>query len=115
MRLAKTTFATGLVMAACTAQAAIPMLYEEQLARQEEKLIIASPIAGIENSLWFDYRIDVTEAQKELASDLRRASDLEDRRDAWEEYARELRHERLDYVHDMAKRGYRQGVVTIGN
>lgn len=96
-----------------TAQAALPALYEEQLARAEEKLIFTTPIAGIENSLWFDYRIDITEAQKELTSDLRRASDVEDRRDAWSEYAHELGHERKDYIHDMAKRGYRQGTVYL--
>ena len=88
-------------------------LAEEQLARAEEARLLTAPIAGIENNLWFDYRLDITEAQKELASDLRRASDLEDRRDAWEEYARELKHEREDYIHDMAKRGYRQGTVYI--
>ncbi|MXO67462.1 hypothetical protein GRI72_01270 [Altererythrobacter marinus] len=95
------------------ATAAMPVLAEEQLARAEEARILTGPIAGIENNLWFDYRLDITEAQKELASDLRRASDIEDRRDAWEEYARELKHEREDYIHDMAKRGYRQGTVYI--
>lgn len=98
---------------AAAATAAAPMLHEEAVARTEESLILVSPIAGIENALWFDYRIDVTEAQKELTSDLARASDLEDRRDAWEEYARELKHEREDYIHDMAKRGYRYGRVII--
>lgn len=93
---------------------ATAILYEETMAREEEQRILTHPIAGIENSLWFDYRIDVTEAQKELSSDLRRASDVEDLRDAWEEYAFELRHEREDYVHDMAKRGYR-GYVTFEN
>lgn len=96
-----------------TAAAAAPMLYEEQLARAEEGLIIARPIAGIENNRWFDYRNDIGEAQKELASDLRRASDLEDTRDAWEEYAHELKHERIDYIEDMAEKGYRQGTVKL--
>lgn len=105
--------ATCAVMISATAQATV-MLYEETLAREEERRILTDPIAGIENSLWFDYRIDVTEAQKELSSDLRRASDVEDIRDAWEEYASELRHEREDYIHDMAKRGYR-GIVTLKN
>ncbi|QKG70106.1 hypothetical protein [Erythrobacter mangrovi] len=98
-----------------TAATAAPMLYEEQVARAEEALILTSPIAGIENSRWFDYRSDVGEAQKELVSDLRRASDLEDTRDAWEEYAHELKHERIDYIEDMAEKGYRQGTVTIVN
>ena len=96
---------------ATVSTAAVPVLYEEQLARAEEALIITSPIAGIENSLWFDYRIDVTDAQKELTSDLRRASDTEDRRDAWDEYAHELKHERVHYIEEMAERGYRAGRV----
>ncbi|WP_369025753.1 hypothetical protein [Qipengyuania sp. RANM35] len=101
------------LVSAGAASAAVPMLLEERVARDEEKLILDHPIAGIENSLWFDYRGDVIEAQKELSSDLRRASDIEDKRDAWEEYAVELKNEREDYIHDMAKRGFRQGSVTI--
>ncbi len=93
------------------ATAAVQTLYEEQLARDEEKLIINAPIAGIKNSRWFDYRADILEAQKELNSDLRGASDVEDRRDAWEEYAHELRVERIDYIEDMAEKGFRQGYV----
>ncbi|HEU4820465.1 MAG TPA: hypothetical protein VFS87_04835 [Qipengyuania sp.] len=95
-----------------SATAAVQILYEEQMAREEEKLILTSPIAGIKNSRWFDYRGDVNEAQKELSSDLRGASDVEDRRDAWEEYAHELKHERIDYIEDMAEKGYRQGIVV---
>lgn len=102
--------ALGLVNAAT---AAVPMLHEEQVARAEEALIITAPIAGIENSLWFDYRIDITETQKELTSDLRRATDIEDRRDAWEEYAHELNHERVHYIEEMAERGYRMGQVIF--
>lgn len=96
---------------ATAASAAMPMLYEEQLAHAEEALILDSPIAGIENSRWFDYRNDIGEAQKELTSDLRRSSDLEDTRDAWSEYAHELKHERVDYIEDMAKKGYHDGRV----
>ena len=111
----KTVFATAIAALASSfaVQAAAPMLYEEAFAREEEKLIIQSPIAGIQNSLWFDYRIDVTEAQKELASDLRRASDIEDQRDAWEEYGVELRKERFHYIEEMAERGYHMGTVTV--
>jgi len=100
-----------IALATAGAASAAAMLHEEEVARAEERLILTSPIAGIENNLWFDYRIDVAEAQKELTSDLRRASDIEDQRDAWEEYAHELKHEREDYIHDMAKRGYRQGTI----
>lgn len=109
---------TAIILAAAglgtvAAQATAPMLYEEAYARAEEQRIITSPIAGIENSLWFDYLIDVTEAQKELRSDLNRASDLEDQRDAWEEYGDELYKERRHYIRKMAQRGYRSGTVTI--
>ena len=107
------TFTLAAAAISASANAAV-VLYEETLAREEEQRILTNPIPGIENSLWFDYRIDVTEAQKELSSDLRRASDVEDLRDAWEEYAFELRHEREDYIHDMAERGYR-GYVTLEN
>jgi hypothetical protein len=93
---------------------AVEMLYEEAVAHEEEGRILNYPIAGIENSLWFDYRIDVVETQKELSSDLRRASDIEDQRDAWEEYAHELKDNRQDYTRKMAKRGYR-GIVTVGD
>lgn len=95
------------------ASATATALYEEVYAREQEKLIITAPIAGIQNRLWFDYRIDVMEVQKELSSDLRGASDLEDRRDAWEEYGNELSKERKRYIESMAKRGYRMGTVTI--
>jgi len=74
--------AAGLVGLASQANA-IEMLYEESLAREEERQIMSSPIAGIENHFCFDYRINVMEAQKELSSDLRRASDIDDLRDAW--------------------------------
>ncbi|MBI1402252.1 MAG: hypothetical protein GC147_03440 [Porphyrobacter sp.] len=111
MKLA--AFAALALGLAATANAAVNDLFEERLAHAEERLIFTAPIAGIENKLWFDYRIDVTEAQKELHSDLGRASDIEDLRDAWEEYARELRKERIHYIERMAKRGYRSGTVTV--
>jgi hypothetical protein len=104
-------FAAGILGLASAAGAA-EMLHEERVARAEEREILSSPVAGIENALWFNYRIDVTEAQKELTSDLRRADDVENLSDAWEEYAAELRHERRHYVKEMAERGFR-GSVTI--
>ncbi len=94
------------------AMAAAPISYEEQMAHQEEARVLTSPIAGIHNSKWYDYRINVTETKKELASDLRRASDLEDRRDAWGEYASELKDNRQDYVKAMAKKGYKYNVIV---
>lgn len=106
-----------LAMAAvpAVAMAAVPVMYEESMARQEEQLILRSPIGGVENSHWYDYRINVNESQKELASDLRHATDTEDRRDAWDEYAGELRHERKTYVKAMAKRGYKLPQVYFEN
>ncbi|WP_086606212.1 hypothetical protein [Erythrobacter donghaensis] len=112
-----TSFKVAAVMTlgllATAGHAAISGLIEEKVAREEEQLIFSTPIAGIENKLWFDYRIDIIEAQKELRSDLNRASDIEDLRDAWEEYARELRKERIHYIEEMAERGYRAGTVTV--
>lgn len=96
---------------AATATASLPELYEKRLAHAEEARIIDSPIAGIRNSRWFDYRNDIGEARKELANDLEGAGDLEDHRDAWEEYAHELKNERGEYVKYMAKRGHRYGTV----
>ncbi len=63
------------------------MLYEEQIAHEEELRIINTPIGGIESKFWFNYRANLNEARKELVSDLRHVSDIEDRRDAWEEYS----------------------------
>lgn len=113
MNLSKMYFAIGALAMVSTAQAAVPMLFEEAVAREEEQRIITAPIAGIANSHWFNYRISITEAQKEHTKDLRGASDIEDLRDAWEEYAGELKDEREHYVKKMAKRGYRQGTVTV--
>jgi hypothetical protein len=103
------------LVAAPTVAMAVPMLYEEQAAHEEETRIIRSPIGGIQNSRWFDYRTNVNETRKELASDLRHSTDTEDRRDAWEEYGSELRHERRTYVKAMAKKGYRAHHVYVGD
>lgn len=97
------------------AMAVQPMMYEQKLAQHEESLIIRSPIGGVQNSKWYDYRINVNETRKELASDLRHASDIEDRRDAWEEYSSELHQERGKYVQYMSKRGYRVPQVYFEN
>lgn len=115
----KFTFAKGAI-ASCLAAAALApvaatemVLFEEQWARQQEAQIFEAPIAGIYNRFWFDYRRDVNEAQAELHSDLRRASDIEDLRDAWEEYGKELIDEREHYVKEMAERGYRDWSITV--
>ena len=59
------------------------------------------------NKWWVDYKTDISEAKRELASDLRRATDLEDRIDAREEYRREIADARYDYRKEMAERGFR--------
>ncbi len=76
--------------------------------------IRSAPIAGIYNNPWYAYLADVREAEQELGSDLRRATDAEDQRDAWEEYHHELVDADKDYVKEMRERGYRAGRVTVG-
>ena len=58
------------------------------------------------NKWWVDYETDLSEARRELASDLRRATDAEDRRDAHREYRREIEDARYDYEKEMNERGY---------
>ncbi|WP_162627739.1 hypothetical protein [Erythrobacter sp. KY5] len=59
------------------------------------------------NKWWVDYQTDISEARRELRSDLRRATDAEDRFDARREYERELEDARYDYEKEMLERGYR--------
>lgn len=59
------------------------------------------------NPWWIDYKTDISEAKRELRSDLARATDYEDRVDAREEYRREVADARYDYRKEMAERGYR--------
>jgi len=59
------------------------------------------------NKWWVDYKTDISEAKRELASDLRRATDMEDRIDAREEYRREIADAKYDYRKEMAERGFR--------
>lgn len=76
--------------------------------------IRSEPIAGLYNKPWYAYLADVREAEQELGSDLRGATDAEDQRDAWEEYHHELVDADKDYVKEMRERGYRAGRVTVG-
>ncbi|MEM1195702.1 MAG: hypothetical protein AAGH57_06325 [Pseudomonadota bacterium] len=59
------------------------------------------------NPWWVDYKTDISEAKRELRSDLMRATDFEDRVDAKEEYRREVADAKYDYRKEMAERGYR--------
>ncbi len=97
---------------AASASATLPMLFEEQVAHAEEARILRAPIDGIQNHFWFDYRVNVVEAQKELASDLRHARSIRKQRHAWDEYGQQLRGERRHYIREMAERGHRYAVVT---
>lgn len=65
------------------------------------------------NSYWLDYRTDISEAKRELESDLRRANDDGDVADAWAEYRAELADARKDYRKEMIERGYTVGRVTV--
>jgi hypothetical protein len=104
--IAISALSLSLAVAATAAVNTRVVLAEERMAHEEEGRIIESPIAGIQNHYWFDYRGNVLESQKELANDLRHASKAKDMRNAWDEYRGELSHERGHYIHVMAKRGY---------
>ncbi|MEM6474961.1 MAG: hypothetical protein AAF687_02210 [Pseudomonadota bacterium] len=68
-----------------------------------------APIApNNDSNKWYrDFRTDISEAKRELRSDLRRATDAEDRRDAYDEYHNEIADAKKDYRKEMAERGYR--------
>ena len=110
------TIAALALGSAFTAHAALNTsvrLVEQQMAQEEEGQIYQRPIAGIENKEWFNYRVNVLESKKELKSDLNDASDVEDLRDAWDEYRNELHDNRYHYTKVMAKRGYREPTVQV--
>jgi hypothetical protein len=73
-----------------------------------------APIAGLHNNYWYDYRSDLEEAEIELRKDLRRAKTAQDRREAYNEYNRELIDARRDYAQEMREKGYlRRGNVEV--
>lgn len=57
------------------------------------------------NSHYLDYKTDLSEARRELRSDLARADDPGDRIDAWDEYRREVADARHDFRKEMAEKG----------
>ena len=65
------------------------------------------------NSYWLDYKTDLSEAKRELRSDLRRAKKDSDRREAWAEYRREVADADKDYRKQMRDKGYVVGRVTV--
>lgn len=76
-------------------------------------VVRTQPVQGVYNRSWYNYVADINEAEKELTSDLKRATDREDRADAWEEYEVELADADKDYVKEMRQRGYKVGRVTM--
>ena len=76
--------------------------------------VLHAPIAGERNNYWYDYRSDLEEAEIELRKDLKRAKTAQDRREAYNEYDRELVDARKDYTQEMRERGYlRRGNVEV--
>lgn len=65
------------------------------------------------NPFWRDYQTDLSEARRELDSDLRHATDEEDTRDAWSEYRQEVADARHDYAKEMREKGYRRVEVRV--
>jgi hypothetical protein len=107
-----TTLAVILAFPATAAVAAVP--YGSMPPGFEAPHIRTSPIAGVVNQYWYNYKADILEAEKELRSDLRHATDREDRWDAWDEWETEVVDADKDYVKEMRKKGYRSGRVTVG-
>jgi hypothetical protein len=86
--------------------------------RAQHAHILETPLAGLRNNYWYDYRSDVAEAENELRKDLRRAKSQQDKREAWREYNRELRDARSDYTKEMVEKGYivrPRGEVIVGD
>lgn len=65
------------------------------------------------NSYWRDYQDDLSEARRELRSDLRHAHKPSDRREVWAEYRREVADARYDYGKEMREKGYQIGTVLV--
>ena len=76
--------------------AGIAMLATPALAGRSENRDDAVP-QDDSNSYWLDYKTDISEAKRELASDLRGADDESDRERAWTEYRREIADAKSDY------------------
>src|SRR3546814_12891843 len=89
-----TTLAMLAALPATAAVAAVP--YHAMPPGFAAPPIRAEPIAGIVNQYWYNYQPDLLEAEKELSSDLRHATDREDRWDAWDERTTELENGRAE-------------------
>ncbi|PZO73560.1 MAG: hypothetical protein DI632_14535 [Sphingomonas hengshuiensis] len=97
---------TLLIAAAATAVIATPSLAKDRRT---------VPVYSDYNPYYLDYKTDLSEAKRELRSDLARANDAADREDAWAEYRREVADAKHDFRKEMAERGMvgRKGRVTI--
>jgi len=78
-----TIFSALTALPASAAMAAIP--YGAMPPGFDRPAIRTAPIAGVYNQYWYNYKADILKAEKELVSDLRHATDREDRWDAWDE------------------------------
>ncbi len=90
---------------------ATPSAVSAHPGSQSHASMLQAPIAGERNNYWYDYRSDLEEAEIELRKDLKRAKTAQDRREAHNEYDRELIDARKDYTQEMRERGY----LTRGN
>ncbi len=107
----------GLAALAVILAAGWAMRADAHPGAREHSHILESPIAGVRNNLWYDYRSDVDEAENELRKDLRRAKSAQDKREAWAEYERELIDARKDYRKEMIEKRYilrPRGEVIVG-
>lgn len=105
----------NLLFAAVLPAAILALPIQAHYAVGQKPEVRTEPVAGVYNKFWYNYVADINEADKELASDIKRATDEEDRYEAWEEYHQELADADKDYVKEMRERGYRIGRVTIIN
>lgn len=108
--LRPTLILAGAIGLAVTAQSA--SAHDRHVPNRDETIVIRGdqrPIApnNDSNPWYLDYQTDISEAERELRSDLRRATDEEDREDAYAEYEREIADAKYDYRKEMTERGYR--------
>src|SRR3546814_17585200 len=99
-----TVMAVFLALPAGAAVAAVP--YDAMPPGFDRPEIRTVPIAGMVNQYWYNYTADIIEAEKELCSDLRHATDREDRWDARDELTTAVLDVDKDYVKEMRQKGY---------
>ena len=103
-----------------TAATALALATTPALAGQDAD--VSATIYTDSNSHFLDYKTDLSEARRELESDLSRANDAQDRIEAYAEYEAEVADAETDFRKEMAERGgivptdawqLREGRVTI--